>query len=69
MLLTDTRRMMAALKKLNGMTWRDVGKITDRDPSNIQHTLAGCPVKKSFIDICEALGYDVRISLQKRTGE
>lgn len=69
MLLTDTKKMLTALKKLQGITWRDVAKKLDRDYTNVQHSLSVSPVKKSFIDICEAMGYDVRISLQRREDE
>lgn len=67
MLITDANDLMRRAKEDSGKSWSEVQKALGRGRCNIV-SLAhrGRAMVKSYVDILEALGYDVGIYLMKK---
>lgn len=66
MLKTNTEKLIRAAKNLSGLSWEEVARILKISPSNVQIAIRRNQMTRRYVEIAEALGYDVEIRLTIR---
>lgn len=70
MLITDTVAMMKRAKDASGVTWREVrSKLGNKKTNYISIAHAGHAMIKTYVDILDALGYDIGLYLFKKNNK
>lgn len=66
MLITDMEKLIRAGKSLSGRTWEDVAREISVPPSNIIRAIRRKQINDRYIQIAEALGFDVEVRLKSK---
>lgn len=67
MLITDTVEMIRRAKTESGKTWEDVRKALGNKKTNyVSLAHQGHAMTKTYVDILDALGYDIGLYLFKK---
>lgn len=70
MLITNTQEMMLRAKESSGRTWADVRKALGNKRTNyVSLAHRGKAMMRSYVEIMDALGYDIGLYLMKKVAE